>query len=111
MDKRDYILLKKILGEADMIADLISGYDCESFIKDEKTKRAVCMTLVNIGEMVKLLSNHMRADHPMIPWRLITGLRDMTAHGYQTLRMDDIWKTVTIDIPSLQIQIKELLSS
>jgi len=111
MDKRDYILLKKILGEADMIADLISGYDCESFIKDEKTKRAVCMTLINIGELVKLISDELKRSNSSIPWRSIAGLRDVTAHGYMTLRMEDIWVTVSEDVAVLQTQLTTLLEN
>jgi|GEM_PF-5594477 len=41
MNKRDSVVLDKILDEANVIADLIDGYNCESFVIDEKTKRAV----------------------------------------------------------------------
>ena len=109
MDKRDKTLLGKISDEMHIIDDLINGYDCNSFVNDEKTKRAVCMTLVNIGEMVKLMSDNIKQSNPLIPWRLIAGLRDVTAHGYQTLRMGDIWETISDDIPKLQKSFKTLL--
>ena len=109
MNKRDNILLKKILAEAVIVADLIQGYSCESFVDDEKTKRAVCMTLINIGELVKLLSDDLKRDNSSIPWRSIAGLRDVTAHGYMTLRMEDIWETVSGDVLVLQEQIKNIL--
>jgi len=109
MDKRDRVLLMKVLAEAGVIADLIQGYDCEAFIADEKTKRAVCMTLINIGELVKLLSDEQKRDNPYIPWRSIAGLRDVAAHGYMTLRMEDIWETVSGDVIILQEQIGEML--
>jgi len=108
MDKRDSVLLKKILDEANVIADLIEGYACDSFISDEKTKRAVCMTLINIGEMVKLLSDKLKRDNSSIPWRSIAGLRDVTAHGYMTLKMEDIWETVSEDVVVLKKQIMAL---
>ena len=109
MDNRDSSVLKKISSEASIISDMITGYNCETFTNDEKTKRAVCMTLINIGELVKILSDTVKQNNPSIPWRSIAGLRDVTAHGYQTLRMDDIWETVTTDIPLLRTQINELL--
>jgi len=110
MDKRDRILLTKISSETTIIKDLIAGFDCNTFVGDEKTKRAVCMTLINIGEMVKLLSDSMKQSNQSIPWRSIAGLRDVTAHGYQTLRMEDIWETVTGDIPALHKLIERLLN-
>ena len=109
MDKRDAVLLQKILSEAGVIADLIKGFDCESFVEDEKTKRAVCMTLINIGEMVKLVSDDIKRSNTSIPWRSIAGLRDVTAHGYMTLHMEDIWETVNIDLPVLMKQIRHLV--
>jgi len=46
MDRRDRVLLEKIWSETSIIADLVDGYTCETFVEDEKTKRATCMTLV-----------------------------------------------------------------
>jgi len=109
MDKRDEILLNKIIEEVDVITKLIEGCDYECFDNDERTKRAVCMTLINIGELVKLLSDDLRNNNPSVPWRAIAGLRDVTAHGYQTLRMEDIWETIKTDTPKLRNQINSIL--
>ena len=92
-----------------MISVLLSDVDFEMFVGDEKTKRATCMTLINIGELVKTLSEDFKQANPDIPWRAISGLRDVTAHRYQTLRMEDIWTTAQTDIPALQMQIENLL--
>ncbi|MCL1864719.1 MAG: DUF86 domain-containing protein [Spirochaetes bacterium] len=59
--------------------------------------------------MVKLLSDDIKKKNQSIPWRSISGLRDVTAHGYQTLQMEDIWMTATEDIPKLPKQINEML--
>jgi uncharacterized protein with HEPN domain len=110
MVDRDTAILKKILEEAMMITKLIEDCDYAAFVGDEKTKRAVCMTLINIGEMVKFLSLEVRNNNPSIPWRALAGLRDVTAHGYQTLRMEDIWDTVVNDIPVVQGQLSAMLA-
>jgi len=39
------------------------------------------------------------------------GLRDVTAHGYYTLRMEDIWETVTKDVPLFLTQIDEIFNT
>ena len=111
MDNMDKAVLSKILAESAIINDLIRGYECDSFLTDERTKRAVSMTLINIGELVKLLSDEFRQSNTSIPWRKIAGLRDVTAHGYQTLRMEDIWNTVIVDIPVLQKEINKIVNS
>jgi uncharacterized protein with HEPN domain len=40
-----------------------------------------------------------------IPWRAIAGMRDITVHKYQTLKMGDVWVTLINDIPKLKKQL------
>lgn len=54
MNNRDEIILHKVLTEINVIEEMISDFDLNSFSESEKTKRAVCMTLINIGELVKI---------------------------------------------------------
>ena len=37
--------------------------------------------------------------------------RDITAHRYQTLRMEDVFYTVKADFPQIENQLKEILKS
>jgi uncharacterized protein with HEPN domain len=36
-------------------------------------------------------------------------VRDVAAHNYDGLRLDDIWKNVTRDVPELMEQVREIL--
>jgi len=110
MESKDRQVLVKILYETDVIVDILSGYDLGSFLSDEKTKRASCMTLINIGELVKVLSEDFKSSNPDISWRAIAGLRDVTAHRYQTLRMEDIWETCQTDIQLFKEQLTKMLN-
>ncbi|MDR1062131.1 MAG: DUF86 domain-containing protein [Clostridiales bacterium] len=109
MNARDRTVLINICDEAKIIAELTAGYNLASFLRDERTKRAVAMSLINIGELIKLLSFELRSEHNHIPWKDIAGLRDVTAHGYKTLRMDDIWATANDEIPHLKKEIEKML--
>jgi len=109
MNNRDKQVIKKILSEIEVIEQLINGFDVNSFIADERTKRAVCMTLINIGELVKSLSNAFKAASTFVPWKSIAGIRDVTAHKYQTLKMGDVWHTVKYDMPVLKAQLESIL--
>ncbi|MBO6229128.1 MAG: DUF86 domain-containing protein [Ruminiclostridium sp.] len=46
-----------------------------------------------------------------MPWKAIAGLRDIAAHKYQTLRMEDIYNTVTMDLPDLKEKIISILNN
>ena len=111
MNERDRQIILKLRSEARLVLQMLDGYDLQTFLSDEKTKRAVCMTLINIGELVKNLSDELRSAHPHVPWRAISGLRDITAHKYQTLRMEDVWLTATRDIPQLKEELDAILAA
>ena len=108
MDRRNMQIIKKIKFEINVIIKIVDGIDYDFFSSDEKTKRAVCMTFINIGELVKNLTDDFREKHSHVRWRDIAGLRDIAAHRYQTLRTEDIWETIKQDIPILYEQISAI---
>ena len=73
-------------------------------------KRAICMTVINIGELIKNLSENCRREYPAVPWKAIAGFRDIAAHKYQTLRMEDVYETVFADFPALRQKIIQILN-
>ena len=111
MAHRDIIVLRKVLSEIQIAASLLGDCTLTAFLEDEMCKRAVCMTVINIGELVKNLSDDIRQAHPQVPWKAIAGFRDVAAHKYQTLRMEDVYETVVADFPSLANKITGILSS
>lgn len=80
MNSRDRQICEKILSEITVANELLKDVPLEHFISDERTARAVCMTLINIGELVKNLTPELKDAHREIPWRAISGMRDITAH-------------------------------
>ena len=90
MQRRDRIIFQKIISETDICSKMLGDTSLKDFLSDEKLKRACAMTLINIGELVKNISDETRIKHSYIPWKAIAGMRDITAHAYQTLRMEDV---------------------
>ena len=109
MQHRDKTILLKITSELDMALGMIAGKAFDAFDSDEILKRAMCMTVINIGELVKALSEDFRLEHNQIPWKSIAGFRDIAAHKYQTLHMQDVYHTVTNDFTELKNNIKKIL--
>ena len=109
MQHRDKIILQKILSEIDIAFEMLGDCDELSFVNDEKLKRAVGMTVINIGELVKNVSDDLRSENKEVPWKAIAGMRDIAAHKYQTLRMEDVYNTVRMDFPDLKILLSAIL--
>lgn len=111
MQRRDIITLQKILKEIDIATDMIRAVTLEQFLTNEMLKRAVSMTIINIGELIKNVSDDLRTEHQEVPWKAAAGMRDIAAHKYQTLRMEDVYNTTTEDLPALRVQLEEILDS
>lgn len=108
MERRDRIILQKVLSEIDIAQSMMNNCTLEQFEQNEMLMRAVCMTVINIGELVKNLTAETRLAYPHIPWKDIAGFRDIAAHKYQTLRMEDVYETVATDFPILKEQIQQI---
>lgn len=111
MQHRDWIIIQKVISEINIGLDMLGDISQEEFLSDEKLKRAVGMTVINIGELVKNVTQETRKEFPAIPWRAIAGMRDMAAHKYQTLRMEDVFQTAREDFPDLKVQLEEILEN
>ncbi|MBQ7975759.1 MAG: DUF86 domain-containing protein [Clostridia bacterium] len=110
MQHRDLIIITKIASETDIALKMLENVTFSEFNRNEILKRAVCMTVINIGELVKSLSSEFRLKHGAVPWKAIAGFRDIAAHKYQTLHMEDVYYTVVNDFPPLNDYVKNIKS-
>ena len=111
MNRRDEIILRKVLSELDVARIMLNGSSLQNFLYNEMLKRAVCMTVINVGELVKNLTEECRLSYPEVAWKEIAGFRDIAAHKYQTLRMEDVYETAVTDFPDLQQKITKILEN
>lgn len=109
MNHRDTQILLKVIQEIDVALEMMGQINVEDFQKNEMLKRAVCMTVINIGELVKNITDETRNANKHIPWKAVAGFRDIAAHKYQTLKMDDVYQTVRVDFPQLKTNLKDIL--
>ncbi len=69
---------------------------------------ACCYQVAVIGEAVKRLSPAVRDRHPEVPWKDIAGMRDRLINSYDSVDMDELWKTAAEDIPVLMEQVRKI---
>lgn len=111
MKKDQGIFLQDIIESIDRIEEYTSNISKQDFLGSPQLQDAVVRRLEIIGEAIKNLPLELRTKHPEVPWRAITGMRDMLIHQYFCVDLELTWNTVAHDLPSLKRAIQVILKS
>jgi uncharacterized protein with HEPN domain len=107
---RDFeVYLEDILEAIRKVRAYAAGMDRGQFEADEKTVDAVVRNLEIIGEAVKQIPEDVRQTHPQIPWRKISGLRDLLIHQYFGVNLEIVWDIIQTKLDDLEHAICNLL--
>ena len=68
---------------------------------DEMLVAALLHQMTVIGEAARSLTAARRQALPSVPWRQIIGMRTILVHSYWRVDRDEIWMTVSSDLPAL----------
>jgi len=101
-DRRDAVLVNKLLKEIADIETIVSAIDESEFMQSMVYQKAVVMTMINIGELSKKLSETILEEMACVPWEKIRGLRNLAAHQYGDVKMERVWGIIMHDLPELK---------
>ncbi len=66
---------------------------------------AICMILIAVGEACKVIDRHTEGklfpQYPQVQWRGVMGLRDVLAHGYFDVDVEQLYTFCQENIPDL----------
>ena len=102
MIDRDKTQLEFMSEEVEFIIKTIAGVSKEEFLMDALLQHAICMSVINIGECANNLSEEFTERYTDIPWTQVIAVRNIAAHTYLRLNMEQIWKAATSDVPKLR---------
>ncbi|HCA46117.1 MAG TPA: hypothetical protein DEP45_01810 [Armatimonadetes bacterium] len=69
--------------------------------EDEMYSFSMIHAVAMIGQTAAQVSREVQQAAPEIPWTDIIGMRHRLIHGYEFVRHDIVWDTVTVDVPDL----------
>ena len=104
---RDAVIVGKILRYCDEIAKTHDAFrrDRDQFFNKDAGfiyRNSITMPILQIGELVKNLSEEFTAKHSAMAWKAIAGMRDIFAHHYGSIDYEMTWNTSVEDIPALK---------
>jgi uncharacterized protein with HEPN domain len=109
MTDKNKIILQKIIGYIDDVAQYRQGFDFDSFLQDKKTVSACAFAVSQIGELAKELTDDFRSSHTAITWKNIIGMRNRIVHDYEKIDFRVLWGTVETSLPELKMQLSEII--
>lgn len=100
---RDSQILEKISRYCSDIQFTHAEYrhDYDTFCSNPTYRNAIALCLLQIGELVKKLSEEFTNTYTEIPWRAIRGMRNVVAHEYANIDLETVWETSEAGIMEL----------
>lgn len=107
---REKGLLLHIIKHCKRIESKIQCVNRDEFFENDDLQEIVCFNIFQIGELDKRFSSDFISEHDGVPWDKIKGMRDIIAHGYGTIRLEDVYRTTIMDIELLELYCKEIIN-
>jgi len=89
------------------LRSLVAGLTVTEFSGNRILCLAVEKLFINLGEAAYRVGDERAKSMPEIPWRRMTGLRNILAHGYEQVAPEVLFKTVTADLPALETALSQ----
>jgi uncharacterized protein with HEPN domain len=109
MSKDPKEFLKHIQDECSYLIAVSHNLEFNVFLKDETLKRAIVRSLEIIGEATKKIPADFKVKWSNIQWKNMAGMRDRLIHDYIGVNYNIVWDVVTNKIPSISVQINQIL--
>lgn len=81
----------------------------DTFESDELVQTWMIHHIQILGEAARGVSQELRDNYPKVPWRAMVAMRNVLAHDYFGIDVEQVWATVEGDLPPLREQIQSIL--
>jgi uncharacterized protein with HEPN domain len=105
------LLIQSILDAIEIIHQYTETLTVEEFQKDRKTRDAVLMQLLVLGESASRVPESFRDILPDVEWGRIIRSRHIIAHEYHGIDYEVIWRMIKIYLPALKIILSKKLEN
>ena len=108
---KDKIIIKKLIKYCDSINEILVSINNDKNIYLNKSiyQLSTDMCIFQIGELSNHISDELKRRHLEIPWVEMKGMRNIHAHEYENINREQMWITLTEDIPILKSKLLKVV--
>ena len=99
-EKEDAVYIEHMLDSILRIDEYVESK--ELFYDSHLVQDAVIRNLQVMAESSQRLSEVIKNNYPEIPWKNISGFRNILVHDYLGVDLDMIWSVVEQELPGLE---------
>jgi uncharacterized protein with HEPN domain len=108
--KRNHLMfLEDVLESMNRIETYLTGVTYNQFIENQLIIDATIRNLEVIGEASKYIPEEIKERYPMIPWRKMTGLRNILIHEYFGIDEENVWEIASNNLPQTKQEIEKII--
>lgn len=109
--ERDLYRLRHMLDYAREAVDFLENKSLADFKAERQLHLAVTHLVELVGEAANHITKQTQTTYTQIPWPQVIGMRHRLIHGYDFLDYGILWHTVKRDLPTLIIQLEDVIAS
>ena len=95
-------VLQHMIEHCIYIADAVSRVKTvEGMDMDNLIRKAIVFSILDLGELAKLLEKFMDLSDSNIDWKGLKGMREIAAHRYKSMNSEIVWDVASNDIPEI----------
>lgn len=109
MLNRDYVRFQHMLDASKAAVIHLLNKNRTDLDNDRLLLNGVVRELEILGEAASQISQTVRLQFPVLPWKEMIGLRNRLIHAYFDVNNQAIWLVIKESLPPLILQLEEIL--
>ena len=106
MDDKVLLRICSIISYINQVCKDLDGLSLEDLKQSNLLQRAVSFSIAQIGETMTKLEPSLSNRYPDLPWIEARGMRNFIVHDYQSIDIEEVYKTIKDDLPLLKTKLQ-----